>query len=626
VSGSTSGYFDGIFVLAQVNGNTVEWAGVGPGTGFVGGTVTLVPTQPTNALGQNNPLPITSINRAASGVVSANLPDVSNLNAGQRILVSLVSDPSFDGTFTILSVQQFPDVLNGVITWSSSVLFAAPSSGGSLIGIPGILVNFIDSFLASSGGTEVTSELQALPAPPTPSDLQFIEQFNMMAYVDNTSYPSSVVWGNPGDPANVAGSSGDQNNPGSGILSVNSNSGSQTVCVREIKDGPVICLKTDGGYQISISAVFPSQWTPTERWDKFGPPCPALVAVGPDFLVFVHETGVYAYVLGQSALVWVTEAISGSGTWSRVNWPAMVNAGWCAVDDATREVHVGLCLDGSSTVNFKLTASYFGGWEQPEVLNRYGKLITPRNCIKISIDPFLATTAAIIKRTLTGVDSRISGRQMVYGLPGSIVLPLGSLQNIITAARASGIVTLTLPLGGSLAGGTVVVNGVVDESFDGTFSGATFSTNGVNDFCVYAQPGLDSNSASGTVCLGVSALRVVMSVPDHYDDYGNGIDCRYRPWLWQNPPRMLKSGGHRTGVRGNGQVLITPVSDDPTASLATQAISLPASGKIVHVERGWRVPDNEYQGYELSNNAVPGNWFEIHHLENCVEEMATRRG
>jgi hypothetical protein len=624
VSGTPNGWFDGVFVLAGVNGNTVQWAGVGPGTGFTGGTLTLIPTLPTDALGQNNPLPFTTISRTVAGIVSASLSDVTDIEPGQRVQVSGVPVSSFNGNFIITSVQQFPDILAGVVTWQSATLSAASSSGGNLLGLPGVIVNFSDTQLPSNA--EVTSELQSLPAPPAPSDLQFIEQFDMIAYVDNTSYPSAVVFGNPGDPANVAGSSGDPNNPGSNILSVNSNSGTQTVCVREIKDGPVICLKTDGGYQISISAVFPSQWTPTERWDKFGPPCPALVAVGPDFLAFVHETGVYAYVLGQSALVWVTEAISGSGTWSRINWPAMITAGWCAIDDETRELHVGLCLDGSSTVNYKLTASYFGGWEQPEVLNRYGKLITPRNCIKISIDPFLATTAAVLKRTLTAVDSRITGRQMVYGLPGSIILPSGALQNIVIAARVVGTVTLTLPLGGSLTGGTVVVAGVADESFDGTFTGATFSTDGTNDYCTYAQAQPDSNSGGGTVSLGVSALRVVMSVPDRYDDYGNGIDSRYRPWLWQQPPRMLKVGGHRTSIRGHGQAFLTPFTEDPTDSFQPQGVDLPSSGTSVQIERGIRIPDNEFQSYEISNGAVPGNFFIIDHMELCIGEMGTRRG
>lgn len=787
ISGTPNGWFDGVFILAEVNGNTVEWAGVGPGTGFAGGTLTLIPTQPTDALGQNNPLAITSIARTAVGIVSAQLVDVSDINAGQRIQVTGVTNGTFNGNFVILSVQQFPNVLSGVVTWQSATLSAASSSGGSLVGLPGILVNFDDSELAADA--EVTAQLQSFPAPPTPSDLQFIEQFDMMAYIDNVNNPSAIVFGNPGDPANVAGSSGDPNNPGNNILSVNSNSGSQTVCVREIKDGPVICLKTDGGYQISISAVFPSQWTPTERWDKFGPPCPALVAVGPDFLAFVHETGVYAYVLGSSALVWVTECISGSGSWSRVNWPAMAGAGWCAIDDETRELHVGLCLDGSATVNFKLTVSYFGGWEQPEVLNRYGKLLTPRNCIKISLDPFVATTAAVLKRTITGTpiaipngdfetsaaippanwtngfiatqgtiispaalsydtitpysgirslivtsdgtadegvamlapfpvlpgsgytvsgaakvvsgavtasiqlsfldaagnyissafaaagytgsvwtiitasavapanaatgvilayisthavgvaefdvialsvsssfDSRIAGRQMVYGLPGSILLPSGALQSIITAARTAGTVILTLPLGGSLTGGSVVVAGVDDQTFNGTFPSAVFSTDGTNDFCTYAQALPDSNSGSGTVALSVSALRVVMTVPDQYDDYGNGIDCRYRPWLWQVPPRMLKVGGYRASLRGNGRAYITPFTDDPAAVFQPQTVDLPASGKSVQFERGLRIPDNEYQSIEISNGAVPGAFFDLDHLELCIGEMGTRRG
>ena len=75
------------------------------------------------------------------------------------------------------------------------------------------------------------------------------------------------------------------------------------------------------------------------------------------------------------------------------------------------------------------------------------------------------------------------------------------------------------------------------------------------------------NRCNGTVRLAVSALSVGMTIPGHYDDYGNGIGCRYRPWLWQKPPRMLKAGGHRTGLKGKGQAFIIPFTNDATKTL-----------------------------------------------------------
>lgn len=623
VQSTTNDWFDGVFVLAEVNGNTVEWAGNGPGTGFAGGTLSLIPTQPTVALGQNTPVPITTMTRTAAGIVAAVLADVTNLAAGMKIQVSGASDGSFNGLFIVQSVQQFPNLLSGVVTWQSATLAAVSAMNGFLQGLPGVLVNFSDTYLASA--FDVTQQLNALPSPPTPSDLQFIEQYNMMAYIDNDNYPSSIVWGNVGDPANVTGSSGDPQNQGSNIQTINTNSGSETVCVREIKDGPVICLKTDGGYQVSNSAALPSEWSETERWDKFGPPSARLVAVGPDFLVFVHQTGMYAYVLGRAGLFWVTEKISGSGSWSRVNWPVTERLGWIAVNAETREVHLGLSLDGSPTINYKLTVNYFGGWEQPEDVNRYGKLITPRDCVKISLDPFAATCGQVLTRTLASADARISSRQMTYGLPGSVLYPSGPEQNIIMASRAGGLVTLTLPLGGAAISGTIIVSGVEDDSFNGTFP-ATFAVGVDNNTCTYNQAGLDSNSAGGSLVLGVSQLAIVMEMPDVYDDYGNGIDSRYRPWLWQNSPRMLKVGGYRIAVRGNGYVFVTPASDDDTQSFDSQKLKLPESPKLLTVERGLRVPDQEYMTLEISNGAVPGQWFELNKIDLCVNEMGTRRG
>lgn len=420
VSGSTNGLFDGVFVLAQVNGNTVVFVGNGPGTGFAGGTLTLIPTQPTVALAQNDPVAITSMSRLASGVVSAQIPDVSNLEPGMRVQVAGATDSSFDGLFSILSVSQnqlpgSTTPLAGTVTWQSQTFSAASTTGGIMTGLPGIIFNPDDNELANAD--DVTAQLATIGAPNC-ADVFFSENLNMMVYT--IGQDSSHYFSNPGDPANVA-------TPG-GILGVAESNGQRTVCFREMVSGELLSLKEKSGYEITPGSSTPNQYGVSRRWgasgnaDGHGPAGPRAVDVADDFLIYFDpDSGPYRYHQGVSQQVGPEK----QGTWDRITKSATRQI-CVAIDNVRKEVHFGLPLDGSTVPNHDIVLNYFNGWEEPLMLTMTGELMPNPHGRRWS-DNDGATNGGtfrlikIIKRTLTSPpEQTTTNRQLVFCLTGAV--------------------------------------------------------------------------------------------------------------------------------------------------------------------------------------------------------------
>jgi len=86
------------------------------------------------------PVGITSMSRLASGLVSAQITDVSNLAPGMQVAVNGASDSSFNDQVTILSVSQnqvpsSTTPLAGAAAWQTTTLSAGTATGGYLSGI-----------------------------------------------------------------------------------------------------------------------------------------------------------------------------------------------------------------------------------------------------------------------------------------------------------------------------------------------------------------------------------------------------------------------------------------------------------------------------------------------------------
>jgi hypothetical protein len=428
VTGTPNGWFDGVFVLAQVNGNTVEWAGVGPGTGYAGGTVALVPTQPTDAMGQNNPVAITTLTRSATGLVSAQIADVANLEPGMRIQVQGTTDPSFVGQFVVLSVSdnQLPGSatpLAGTATWQSSTLSAATTVLGYLTGLPGIILDAIDNDLAN--GDDVTAQLSVIPAPSC-ANVYFAEQLNMMVYT--IGQDSSHYFSNPGDPANIA-------SPG-GILGVAESNGQRTRGLVETISGEIISLKEKSGYEITPGSSTPSQWGVSRRWFGHGPCGPRAWDAADDFIVYFDEdSGLYRYENGRS--VQVGQELQ--GTWDQLNKSASAQV-CVSIDSVRKEVHVALPLGNATVPNHDIVLNYFNGWEEPLMLTMSGELMPNPHGRRWSDNDGAASGGTfrlikVLQRTLPAPPSSIIvHRQVVFCLAG-----------IAQAEGATGYIDMSVP-------------------------------------------------------------------------------------------------------------------------------------------------------------------------------------
>lgn len=422
-----------------------------------GGHMVVQPTLPTVI--SATIATITKITRDGAGNVVATVNLLGGFAAGQNVNVGGVADPSFSVSgLELLSAEINPDGFSGTLGWTQTGQPAATSTGGEVFSsITGAtlelslsqyaIINFEDSFL--SAALDITSQLNSLPAPPFTSDASFIPSLDQVAYIDNDTYPSAFVFANQGDPCNIVGSSGDPNNPGSSFLTVSDGSTAPTVCVREMRNGEILGLKTDGGYAINPSGLLPSQWNTQRRWKKHGPVNGMAVALGKDFLAFASEEGAYLYTGGE--LTWISREIAKA--WKRFNTSAK-NTVWCEVDEDAYELKIGLPLDGATTPNYEFLCSYYAGWGEPEVLNRYGKLITPREARKWSIQPLSARTAKAVDRTLTG--PRVSAGAQVW--------------NAVSASRVGGVTTLTFPNSATMppihVGGLITVVCQTDPTFD----------------------------------------------------------------------------------------------------------------------------------------------------------------
>ena len=419
VSGSENGWFDGVFVLAQVAGNTVEWAGQGPGNGYSGGNLALVPTQPTSAMGQNNPQSITSMTRAASGIVSAELNDVSNLEAGMRIQVVGAANNTFNGQFVVLSVSQnqlpgSTTPLAGTATWQSASLAAASTTGGYLGGLPGIILNAIDNDLANAD--DVTPQLNTIPAPSS-VNVYFCAGLNMMVYT--IGQDSSHYFSNPGDPANIA-------SPG-GILGVNESNGERTRGFVETISGELISLKEKSGYEITIGSSTPNEYGVSRRWFGHGPCGPRAWDAADDFVVYFDEdSGLYRYHQGVSMQVGQEK----QGTWDRLTKTASSQV-CVAIDNVRKEIHIALPLDGSTVPNHDLVLNYFNGWEEPLMLTMTGEMMPNPHGRRWSDNDGAMNGGnfrliKIIQRTLpTPPSPIIVHRQVVFCLSGVTGTPGG---------------------------------------------------------------------------------------------------------------------------------------------------------------------------------------------------------
>lgn len=434
LSGVSNPDFDGDTVLSSVLGNVVVFpsGAVGAATG---GLMTVQQNLPTTA--PANPQAISIISRDFAGNVSAMVEDTGGFAPGQLVQVELVPTASFNGLVRLTGVTVSDDGFSGVLSWRQPGLSAENdiSGLGALSGSPDILINYDDVLLESEADNEVTDQLTMGP-PPNVADVYFVPSLAKFVYAKGDD--SLFRFSNTNDAANI--------NQSVGSLSVDDNSSSLAVCVREVRTGEILGIKEDGGYAIQPSDLPPTEWPCPNRWHEHGPPCAAAVAKGKDFLIFASfssKPGAYRYQNGE--LEFVSEEFQGS--WDRVNKQALASI-WSLVDEDQMEVQFGVPLDCNTSPSHILVCSYIAGWGNQEVLNRYGKLITTRNARRWSIRNIPARTGKVVKRTLQAPVPSLGSDWPFVSITrqgGFVVAIFASINNIPPVLVPGGLISIIVP-------------------------------------------------------------------------------------------------------------------------------------------------------------------------------------
>lgn len=346
---------------------------------------------------------ITKIVRDGNGNVTATVANAIGFEAGLPIVTYGIGS-GLDGLFALASV----DPSTNELVWGQDGATVSVSGLGTVAELQAELLtsadapdnffalNFTDDYLSDSD--DLTPQTTMIP-PPQATDISWLPTLSLMCYVDESG---TFFLSQQQDPTNILGVGGQ--------LQVETTRGGRGVAIREMTYGQIIALKTNAGYEINTSDVTPANWGPQRLWELHGPPCSQMVALGENFLVFGCKGG--AYMLpGGGTLVHITQEIRSdedesadgdddtTGSWNEIDWTAALTF-WCAVNEDAREVHYGICTDGSGFPNEILRVSYTGGWDFPEARTRTGSLITPDTARKWSRDPIAARFGRYINRTL----------------------------------------------------------------------------------------------------------------------------------------------------------------------------------------------------------------------------------
>lgn len=185
-----------------------------------------------------------------------------------------------------------------------------------------------------------------------------------------------------------------------GFLSVSENDGfavRSAFVIREnlyfVKEHGIYVTQDDGTNE-------PNQWKITEVSRKVGTPSVNGVAVGEDWAVIAHRTGLY-YTSGGEPKKICQEI---QPTWDRINWAAG-QAIWTQVDLQNKRIYIGVPLDGATSCNKILMLDYRGVSTADELpsaeaihTSYSGKLLVLEKSRKWSPWTIAANSGAIVER------------------------------------------------------------------------------------------------------------------------------------------------------------------------------------------------------------------------------------
>lgn len=277
--------------------------------------------------------------------------------------------------------------------------------------------NFDDNYLKLTL-QDVSANFRLIQVPNC-SDIYYSPTLRRLFYSVDT-LPSGWYVSNQDSPESVYGDTG--------IVQCAENDGELRVAVREY--GQVVyLLKQRSGHVLAPSPTDPSQWDVKRLWKGSGPCGPRAVDVCTTFLCYVHRSGVYVFMSGTPLCI--SEELNGLGapstalasTWKRINWSAAQTI-WVQVDDESRELRVGVPLDGSTSPSHVLTCNYEESptFSKPIHFSMFaGKEIATGDARRWSVDDIPANLCIRAERALQGpppwMDQATAQSQLLFASP-----------------------------------------------------------------------------------------------------------------------------------------------------------------------------------------------------------------
>lgn len=302
-------------------------------------------------------------------------------NVIQRIVAFTVADGTNVGAFFYIPTT----TLSFGVSQTATVINDNTSSSATF--------NFTDTFLV--GSTDITYRLQTINPPPA-VDMYYSPSVDRFILTGVPGFGSGHYITRAADAESIQGDTG--------LVLVGSSDGQRTICAREWQ-GTIYSLRERSGFVITPSTSEPSSWNVEERWNKVGPCGPRAVDVCPEFMIFVHRSGIYLFSGSLPELV----SRENPRFWDTVNWQAQETI-WVQIDVETLEVRVGLPVAGSTVPNVIATINYRDGWGYPLHFSTIsGKMSSMPQTRKYSFDDLAAFCALRIERAVPNQPIPVEG-------------------------------------------------------------------------------------------------------------------------------------------------------------------------------------------------------------------------
>lgn len=216
-----------------------------------------------------------------------------------------------------------------------------------------------------------------------------------------------------------------------GIVQVSENDGFKRTAIREFAS-VVYPMKENGGYTLSPDPNNPENWIAPQKWTGSGPCGPRAVDVCPQFMCYVHRSGVYIFTgATDPKLISIVLPI----TWSQINWQVQHTI-WVMIDAETREIRIGIPYgQGVTAPNKVLKCNYeeapdFG---DPMHVTFEGNFVASVKSYKWSIDDIAANVCIRAQRPLVNP-------------PADLDLPTTESQLLYGSSNPDGVVSAVIPM------------------------------------------------------------------------------------------------------------------------------------------------------------------------------------